>query len=159
MPHINASPTTAMILSGELDVSSWSDEELRRGQRRDRNGKWGGRPPKVIPKAIHNELVKRTYDKASKILQDSLVDAVTLFATIVRDDKADPAVRLKAATIIVERVMGKEPIKVSVTTQAKWQAAITHSIVSLPAEELLSLESRVIEATEADYIAYDPDEQ
>ena len=153
MPHVNASPTTAMILSGELDVSSWSDEELRRGQRRDRNGKWGGRPPKVIPKAIHDELVRRTYDEAHKILQDSLVAAVTLFATIVRDVKADPVVRLKAASIIVERVMGKEPMKINITTQAKWQAAITHSIVSMPAVDLLALESQIIEATEADYIA------
>ena len=153
MPHVNASETTAMILRGELDVSAWSDEELRRGQRRDKNGKWGGRPPKVIPKAIHDELVKRSYDEASKILQDCLVDAVTLFGTIVRDKKADPAIRLKAATIIVERVMGTKPIRVDITTQAKWQAAITHSIVSLDSLSVASLESQVIETTESDYVA------
>jgi len=121
------------ILNGEADLSLWSDEELRRGQRRDRKGHWSGRPPKVIPKAIHDELVRRTYDEASKLLQDSLVDAVTLFGVLVRDEKADPAVRLKAASIIVERVMGRAPMTLHVDVQPKWQAAITHAVVSIPA--------------------------
>ena len=35
--------TNLAILRGEEDVSLWSDEELRRGQRRDKNGHWVGR--------------------------------------------------------------------------------------------------------------------
>lgn len=128
--------TNLAILRGELDVSTWSDEELRRGQRRDRNGNWGGRPPKIVPKAIHDELAKRTYDEASRIMKDNLVDAVTLFGDIVRNENVDMGVRLKAATVIVDRVLGRAPLTVQVDLQPKWQAAIAHAVVSIPGDVL-----------------------
>ena len=124
MPRIEVGKTNHAILKGDADLSLWSDEELRRGQRKDRNGNWGGRPPKVVPKAIHDELVRRTYDEASAVLRDSLVDAVTLFRTIVQDPDADPAVRLKAATTIVDRVMGRAPMTVHFDVEPLWAKAI-----------------------------------
>lgn len=126
--------TNLAILNGDDDVRDWTDEELRRGQRQDKNGHWVGRPPKVIPKSVHDELVRRQYDEAAVILRDSLVAAVQLFADIVRDPEADPAIRLKAADIILKRVMGNEPIRLNVEVKSKWEQAISHAIVSLPAD-------------------------
>lgn len=134
MSRVRVGKTNLAILNGDEDVRQWSDEELRRGQRRDKNGGWVGRPPRIVPKAVHDELVRRQYDEAATILRDSLVDAVKLFAEIVRDPQADPAVRLKAANIIVERVVGRTPLNIRV--ESKWEAAIAASIVSLPADAI-----------------------
>ena len=41
--------TNMAILNGTEDVRLWSDEELLRGQRRAKNGRWTGRPPTVVP--------------------------------------------------------------------------------------------------------------
>jgi len=121
------------ILTGQLDVTTWSDEELLRGQRRDRNGNWGGRPPKVIPKAIHDEMVKRKMSAAYDILRNNLVEAVQMFVDIAKDTQADPAVRLKAAGMIVDRVLGKsvERTDLSVNEKRRWEVALEHSIVSV----------------------------
>ena len=140
---IYAGKANVAILNGDEDVRQWDDEELRRGQRRNKNGGWSGRPPKIVPKAVHDELVRRQYDAAARILRESLVDAVTLFAEIVRDVDADPAVRLKAGQLIVERVMGREPLRVNVEVKAKWEQAIEASIVSLPAGLVDAIEVEV----------------
>src|SRR4051812_38504065 len=66
------------ILSGEADLSLWTEEELIRGQRRAANGRWMGRPPKVVPKAVHDELVKRKLSKAYDLLDESIYDAVAV---------------------------------------------------------------------------------
>lgn len=71
--HIRVGESTVAILNGEEDVSLWSDEELTRGQRKDKNGTWVGRPPTVVPKALHDELVRRKMSKAFELLRDNVV--------------------------------------------------------------------------------------
>jgi hypothetical protein len=51
---------TADILEGIEDLTAWDNEELLRGQRRDRRGNFTGVPPKVVPQAVHAERVRRT---------------------------------------------------------------------------------------------------
>lgn len=62
---ISLGRTNAAILHGDEDLTLWSEEELIRGPRRDKNGSWSGRPPKVVPKAVHDELVRRPTAKAA----------------------------------------------------------------------------------------------
>src|SRR4051794_8597810 len=98
---ISVGKTSAAILNGDEDLSLWDDEELRRGYRRDKNGIWSGRKPKVVPRAIHDELVRRTLDEAGEVLRDSLVDAVQLYRQILNDVEAPLNLRLQAADKIV----------------------------------------------------------
>jgi len=149
MAMINVGKTNLAIHRGEEDLTMWDEEELRRGYKRDKNGKWTGRPPKIVPRAIHDELARRMYDEATQILKNDLVAAVQLFGDLVRNPDVDPAVRLKAAQVIVERVMGKaqQNVKLDVGVQAKWEQAIAHSIVSIPAE---LAEAIVVGSYEAD---------
>ncbi len=134
MPHrITVGNTNLAILRGDEDVADWDDEELQRGQRRNKNGKWTGRPPKIIPKAVHDELVRRTFSTANQQILNSLEQAVATVTGLLTDPAAEPAVRLKAATFIIERVMGKTPERISldVGVKAKWQEAMEASVVSV----------------------------
>src|SRR5262245_54429365 len=104
--------TNSAILNGTEDVSLWSDEELLRGQRRASNGRWPGRPPKVVPKAIHDEMGRRRMLKAHDLLRDNLLAAVEVLVTIARDKRAEDKDRLKAVGMIMDRVLGKVPERV-----------------------------------------------
>lgn len=117
--------TNTAILNGDEDLSLWSDEELLRGQRRARNGRWQGRPPKVVPMAVHHELNRRRMSKAREVLDESLEAAVSLFAEVVKDKDAPLDLRLKAAKEIVDRTMGKAPDTVSIHVEkAPWEEVV-----------------------------------
>lgn len=119
--RVSVGGTNAAILRGDEDLSVWSDEELRRGQRKSARGRWEGRPPAVVPKAIHDELVRRTMDRATGLLVDNLVDAVQLLGEVVRDPAAKRSDRIRAADIIMNRVLPKQiTIK---TEMAPWEKA------------------------------------
>ncbi len=98
--RIQVGKANAAILDGTADLSLWDEEELLRGQRKSRNGKFQGSPPKMVPKKIHDELVKRKLSRAYELLNESIVDAVLVLREVVTDDEADYSDRIKAATLI-----------------------------------------------------------
>lgn len=97
----------------------------------DKNGRFAGRPPKVVPKAIHQELVQRRMLDAHSLLGQNLVKAVQVLVDIATDKRADAAVRVKAASLIMDRVLGKVPDKVMLTDdhEPTWAKAIRSGMV------------------------------
>jgi hypothetical protein len=118
------------LLAGEEDLSSWDDEEIQRGQRRSKNGSFVGRPPKVIPQAVHEEWVRRTMRKAYTLLKESTYDAAKLLRQIVNDEEAPYGFRLRAAELIFERVLGKatEKVELSISDEPPWVRALQGAI-------------------------------
>lgn len=114
---------TTQILIGAEDLADWSDEELRRGRRRDKNGGWVGKDPVVVPKALHDELVRRTADRAHGLLVAATEDAARTVVSVMMGNyeedakNGDPKAkdRLKAAEMIINRVLGKDPIQVQLS--------------------------------------------
>jgi len=131
---VRAGIQTTAILTGKEDLSLWEDEELRRGQKRDKNGKWQGAAPKIIPRAVHDELVRRTLSAAEKLLRESLDDAIKMLVEIAKDPAADDKARVRAIDMIMNRVMGKEPNKIELSGQSKWEVALLAGIVSVSDE-------------------------
>lgn len=125
---------TTDILIGREDLSTWDMEELRRGRKRDKNGGWQGRDPVIVAKAVHDELVKRTLDEAQRIMRENLESAVTMLTDLATNPGVEPKDRLKAIDMIMNRVMGRDPQKIELEGESKFEAAIAHSIVSLPEE-------------------------
>lgn len=123
--------TNRAILDGEEDLSLWSDEELLRGQKKGKNGRWSGRPPSVVPKAIHDEWVQRRMLKAHELLGENLVKAVQVLVDLATNKRTDDAVRLKAAATIMDRVLGKVPdhVMLSEDKEPTWAKAIRNGMV------------------------------
>jgi hypothetical protein len=139
------SKNTAAIMNGEVDVSSWSDEELIRGQRKNKNGKWNGMAPKLIPAQVVQELTKRRFRRAHALLADSLVDAVQLLQAVVKDKRAEPYERMKAAEMILDRVLGKPKESLALDLamdgeQPAWHKLMAKGIVASVEEAGLLLE-------------------
>lgn len=119
------------ILTGQEDLSTWDDEELRRGRKRDANGQWRGVDPVVVPKALHDELVRRTLSAAEEAMRKNLVAAVEALCSIALNAQTEDKARVTAIKLVMDRVMGKEPQRVEVSSKAKWQIALEGGIVSL----------------------------
>jgi hypothetical protein len=144
VPRIQIGERNAAILAGDVDLAAWDDEELMRGQRRNKNGKFSGRPPKIVPKAVHDELVRRKMSKAHDLLRDNIVAATEVLVDVAKDTDVDPSVRLKAAGMILDRVLGKAPENVNIRAQLEppWLEALRGGIVSLDDEgRMLDVES------------------
>lgn len=130
------------ILLGEEDLSEWDDEELRQGRRRSKQGKFEGRPPKVIPRVVYLELVERMLAEGHLALLDMLRPTLHMLLQTVRGVKIDPETgevetwtdddgdkhpipfvpdptQLKAGQEVLVRVLGKPEQTVSVRAEKK----------------------------------------
>ncbi len=131
---IRLSPTVAGAVYDGVSFDDWDDEELMRGRRRNKHGKFTGRPPLVIAASMHQELNRRRFSRAHQIMASSLADAAAMLGSIVRDEQAAPADRIRAAEVLFDRVLGKPRESVSLdiaaTSTPKWQLALAQGIVS-----------------------------
>lgn len=122
----------AMLLQGVIKVEDLEDEELARGQLKAADGSWRGRPPKLVPRqlldAMRGELVKRAHDN----LQAALLGPGIKTLTDLAENAIDEGVRLRAATAIIERVIGKVPDKVHIAAEDPVEALL-RSVLSDPA--------------------------
>jgi hypothetical protein len=108
-----------------------------------------GRPTaQVVPKAIHDELVKRKMSRAHDLLRDNLYSAVAVLVDIAKDEEAQDSDRIKAAQLIIERVMGKTPERVQLSVAPPWAVALETLILASGQTELM--EGEVIEVDGSD---------
>jgi hypothetical protein len=118
------------LLTGQEDLSAWDDEELLRGMKRDRNGKFTGRPPDVVPTVVHREITRRQMSRAAELLRDNVVAAVEVLVELIQGADTEDKDKLKAIEIIMDRVMGKAPVHVDIdVTQSQFDEAVAEVLV------------------------------
>ena len=125
----------ADFLNGKIaDLSEWDDEELMRGMRRDKGGKFRGRRVRLVPAACLKELHKRQFSRAHDLLNESLVDGALALREIIKDETHPD--RVKAIELLFNRVLGAAPqhVSVDVGVTAPWMEMITASIVGNDAQ-------------------------
>lgn len=110
-------PRVQQLLDGEISVEELDDEELARGYPRAVDGTFRG-APSVVPRSIHDRMVRELFTRASRHLKENLTDAVKNMTEIANNKDLDPKVRLQASQWIVERIMGKSP-DVQITVEEK----------------------------------------
>lgn len=136
--YIRLGKSVTRILVGLEDVTTWTDEEIKRGRKRDKNGGWRGRDPVVIPMALHEEAIKRTFEEAQELFREGLVPAVRYLTSIVEDNSVEDKDKLKAVGMILDRVLGKPVERVEINTEPDpWEEVVRVAIVSKPAIEVI----------------------
>lgn len=109
------------FISGLISVKDLDDEELAKGQFRDRKGGFSGNPPKQIPREMHDQFVTELFERADMRLREGLVACVDTMVEVASSPVYEAKDRLKAAQWVFERVRGKAP-EVHVHTQDKpWE--------------------------------------
>jgi hypothetical protein len=131
---VAVSARTADVLDGIEDLSAWDDEELLRGQRRSRNGNFVGRPPEVVPQAVHVEMTRRRMSKAYDLLRVSTLDAVELLHSVITDPDAPMPDRIKAAQLVLDRTLPKSEnlnVSLGIADPPRFLSAIEGALVTI----------------------------
>jgi hypothetical protein len=157
------SSTSRAIADGEVDLSDWTDRELLEGRRADRNGKFTGKKPKLIPRQLVMELNRRRMGRAQALLLYSSVDAIEVLRSIVNDKQAARRTRIRAAEILLEQGLGKprERMSLDVTRDddvLPWQPLMVNAIVGTPeqAKQLVEeSEAQPGDVIEGEVVEYD----
>lgn len=108
----------ARFLNGEITVEDLDDEELAQGRLKASDGTFRGRPPRVVPAELVQAMRREWLSRAEAKLRDALMDkGIGVLTQLAGDTTVDPAVRLRAANLIIERTMGKVPDKIQVAAE------------------------------------------
>lgn len=120
---------TESVKNGEFTwdefVSELSPTELARGQIKDKNGNFSGRPPSWVPRAFLNACMKELLKRGNTLYKENYVQAVDMMMKIGSDETVKPETRLKALQFAIERIEGKIPERVEVTVDDPWQTVLT----------------------------------
>lgn len=107
------------LIDGRLSVDDLDDDEIIRGQLRDKNGRFSGRPPLVIPRALHQKAVEELKRRADNALLEHLGDAQMAIVDVMNNKRAPAMARVEAAKYMWERIQGKIPDKVQVDSTVR----------------------------------------
>lgn len=113
------------VKNGKIPWTELDAEELSRGQLRDKNGTFSGKPPQMVPRDMVGEVRRHLVEEYNDRIQKRLLDAQSVFLDIMMDDTLNPADRLRAAAYVTERLIGKVPDKVEITAEVKpWEGMV-----------------------------------
>lgn len=111
------SPRWQDYQAGRLKVEDLDWEELTRGQIRNASGNFRGGQPKVLPKAFHDELLRRAKEHGQEFFTRNLDVALNSLVHLAR--YGEDREKLGASTYITDRVMGlmtqKQEVEQTVT--------------------------------------------
>jgi hypothetical protein len=114
---------TAAVLLGHDDVTLWDDEELAHGRRRDTNGNFTGRPPRLIPHMCWVELKRRQIFDAESTFGKAVAGAAKYLADVAEGRVEPQPGRMQACSILFDRFLGKPKesvdVRMSVTAQVE----------------------------------------
>lgn len=133
----------ARLLDGTLLVGELTDEEIERGRVHGKGKMFHGEAPRMpshLISAFHQEQIKR----AKAILTKDLQKAAAALGKIINDPEAKDGDIIKAASLLLDRGLGKTPETVNIKAVDPWadllgagaQVADARDLSSLAAEAM-----------------------
>ena len=112
---------TEVITNVEAGVFTWDEfvatldaSEISRGQLKDKDGKFRGRPPAFVPRGFYDACTKELLKRGRSEWEKAYLGALEAMTKIATKEGAKDADRIKAAQIVIERIEGKTPDKVEI---------------------------------------------
>jgi hypothetical protein len=140
------------IAEGILNLDDWDNEELIRGYRRGRNGRFG-KPPAFVPREVQQEAFKRLVNRGERKLKEAYMTTIEGLVTLAHSAQSEK-VRLEAQKELMNRVVGKVPDRMLVARDEPWQDYLAESLVPIsevPPLEMETYDDGVVR------LAYDPE--
>jgi len=129
-PIQKASDRYAQFLDGTLTAEDFTDDEVIRGRLANAEGKFYGRPPKMVPSALTKALAGELQRRMNDRLRTHAFDAIDTIIEVMdlgegaseRHGQKDGTGRFVAAKYVLERIIGKIPDKVEINQNTTiWQ--------------------------------------
>lgn len=137
----------ALIAAGELTLDDWDDQELIRGYRRNRDGKFGP-PPKWIPQEVAQEIHRRVLKRGGKKMLQAYLQSVDDLVALAQQADSEK-VKLEAIKELQNRIAGKVPDKVMVSADDPWADMLADAYVPVSEVPPLDIEGSKRPALEA----------
>lgn len=129
------------LIDGKIKIEDLSDEEIFQGRLRDKNGGFTGRPPLAIPRQFHEAVVRELIKRAHKKMESQVQPMIQVLMDLAANPRTPADARYKAATYLMERVLGKVPDKQIITaTIAKWEQDLSGLVVDVGDDEYDDIE-------------------
>lgn len=133
-----------MFLVGQITTDDLDDDELLGfGFRTGADGKGKLFKPKNVPREMVTAFTRALFDRSLDKLKTSSLAAANTLASIMVDKSVDANVRLRAATEILDRTVGKAPILVAVTANKAWEQ-VFEGIMTTPPDERQYIDGEVV---------------
>jgi hypothetical protein len=111
-------------------VAELDPEELARGQLKDKNGAFKGRPPSLVPRQFQQSCVREIQRRFNEKVQARLLTATDELIELSRSGFLDGKDRAKVLIYLLERVMGPVPKQVHISSGDEgWQGLLTQGFV------------------------------
>lgn len=104
------------VARGEVDLSELTDEEVFEGRLRGANGNMGPRPA-FYPQNFIDEQIRRSLSWANDEIRSGMREAIGVLRSIMNNELASHADRMKAAMFFTDRFLGKDVQRVLVTAE------------------------------------------
>lgn len=105
-------------------------EELARGQLKDRDGRFRGRPPALVPRAFQTACVREIQKRFNEKVQERLLSATEELIEMSKGGHLEPKDRAKLLIYLMERVMGPVPKQVVIQgADEPWQGMLTAGFI------------------------------
>lgn len=125
-----------LIQDGVLSIDDWDEEELSRGYRRGRDGRFGN-PPKYIPREIQQEAFRRLVKRGDRHLRESYIQTIRELVDLAHNADSEK-VRLEAVKEIMNRLVGKVPEHLKIAPESPFEDYLADALV--PVEEVPALD-------------------
>jgi hypothetical protein len=122
MANLQVGRKTIELLK-DADYSQWDDEELIRGQQKDKTGRFRGRLPKVIPLALLQELHKRNASHGIHKLEQLLLPAIDYLGQVAKGEVDPDPDRIRVCDTLINRILGKTQDRVVITADSESEYA------------------------------------
>ncbi|AEK07447.1 hypothetical protein PBI_ROPE_1 [Mycobacterium phage Rope] len=122
-----------LFLAKQITIDDLDDEELMSFGFRTATGKIF--KPKNVPREMVQAFTQAIFDRSLDKLKSNALAAAETLSSIMIDETVEPNVRIKAATEILDRTIGKAPLTVSVQAKAGFEQ-VFEAIAVKPMEPL-----------------------
>lgn len=136
-----------LYLARQINVDDLDDDEIMNFGFRNKDGRIF--KPKNISREMVQAFTKALYERSLDTLKANALEAVKTLTTIMMDDQVDANVRIKAATEVLDRTLGKAPQTVHLSADAPWQQ-VFNGLATLSREE--SRAARGLEVVEGEVV-------
>lgn len=107
-------------------VANLDEEELARGQLKDKNGGFGGRPPTMVPRDFHLACQRELERRFRELFSQDVIKVTKMYIQMAQSATIKDETKAKMLQYCMERVFGGIPKDVTIRQEAPWEQVIVN---------------------------------